>query len=118
MGFHLTEEHKGIRNMVHDFGLEYLAPKAKILDEHNQFPVVSIRELANQGLMGVAYPEEYGGAGADSISEAIVVEEITYSCAATGSILTAHYLGIDGIFLWGRKSRSKNIWCRPVKGRS
>src|SRR5579875_1367978 len=116
MGFHLTEEHKDIRNMVHDFGLEYLAPKAKILDEHNQFPVESIRELANQGLMGVAYPEEYGGAGADSISEAIVVEEITYSCAATGSILTAHYLGIDGIFLWGTEEQKQKYLVPACKG--
>ncbi|WP_240491920.1 acyl-CoA dehydrogenase family protein, partial [Acinetobacter baumannii] len=55
--------------------------------------------------MGIAYPEQDGGVGADSISEAIAVEEITYACAATGSILTAHYLGIDGVFLAGNEEQ-------------
>ena len=55
--------------------------------------------MGELGLLGIAYPEEDGGVGADAISEAIAVEEITYACAATGSILTAHYLGIDGLYL-------------------
>ncbi|MCL6577291.1 acyl-CoA dehydrogenase family protein [Kyrpidia sp.] len=93
--------------------MEYLAPKASEIDEQNRFPVETVRELAKLGFMGIAYPEEWGGAGADSLTEAIVVEEISYGCAATGSILTAHYLGLDGIFLYGNDEQ-KNTWLTPA----
>ncbi|WP_276916132.1 acyl-CoA dehydrogenase family protein [Aneurinibacillus aneurinilyticus] len=99
MNFELTQEQKSIRAMVRDFSREVLQPKAAELDEQNRFPVEHIGRLAELGLLGIAYPEKDGGVGADSVAEAIAVEEITYACAATGSILTAHYLGIDGLFL-------------------
>lgn len=99
MDFELSEEQKQIRKMVHDFSQEVLKEKAIELDENNRFPEENMPLLAELGLFGIAYPEEYGGVGADSIAEAIAVEEITAACAATGSILTAHYLGIDGLYL-------------------
>lgn len=99
MDFCLTEEEQSIRKMVSDFSREVLAPKAAELDENNRFPTETIKQLAELGLMGIAYPEGYGGVGAGSISEAIAVEEITAACAATGSILTAHYLGTDSLYL-------------------
>jgi butyryl-CoA dehydrogenase len=101
MNFNLTDEQLEIRKMVREFSKEVIQPKAAELDEKNRFPEESIPKLAELGLMGIAYPEQYGGVGADAISEAIAVEEITAACAATGSILTAHYLGIDGLFLGG-----------------
>lgn len=102
MNFELTQEQKSIRAMVRDFSREVLQPKAAELDEQNRFPFEHISRLADLGLLGIAYPEKDGGVGADSVAEAIAVEEITYACAATGSILTAHYLGIDGLFLAAR----------------
>ncbi|AZU64353.1 acyl-CoA dehydrogenase family protein [Neobacillus mesonae] len=99
MNFELTDEQQSIRAMVRDFSREVLLPTAAELDEQNRFPTEHMPKLAELGLMGIAYPEQDGGVGADSIAEAIAVEEITYACAATGSILTAHYLGIDGLFL-------------------
>jgi len=105
MNFELTDEQKSIRKMVRDFAREVLQPKAAELDEQNRFPIEHIKQLAELGLMGIAYPEVDGGVGADSIAEAIAVEEITYACAATGSILTAHYLGIDGLFLAGNEEQ-------------
>ncbi|HEY4553078.1 MAG TPA: acyl-CoA dehydrogenase family protein, partial [Bacillaceae bacterium] len=99
MDFTYTDEQKSIRKMVRDYSKEVLAPLAVELDEQNRFPEETIKTLGELGLMGIAYPEKYGGVGADSISEAIAVEEVTAACAATGSILTAHYLGIDGLFL-------------------
>ena len=99
MNFDFTDEQLTIRKMVRDFSNEVLKPKAAELDEENRFPTEHIPRLAELGLMGIAYPEKDGGAGADAITEAIAVEEITRGCAATGSILTAHYLGIDGLFL-------------------
>ncbi|MBS4189722.1 acyl-CoA dehydrogenase family protein [Bacillus sp. FJAT-49705] len=107
MNFELTEEQQSIRKMVRDFSREVLLPKAAELDEENRFPTEHIPKLAELGLMGIAYPEADGGVGADSIAEAIAVEEITYGCAATGSILTAHYLGIDGLYLAANEEQRK-----------
>lgn len=107
MNFELTEEQQSIRKMVRDFSREVLQPKAAELDAENRFPTEHIPKLAELGLMGIAYPEADGGVGADSIAEAIAVEEITYGCAATGSILTAHYLGIDGLYLAANEEQRK-----------
>lgn len=103
----MTDEQMSIRKMVRDFSRDVLQPKAKEIDEQNRFPLEHIEKMAELGLMGIAYPVEYGGVGADSVTEAIAVEEITYACAATGSILTAHYLGLDGIFLAGTEEQKK-----------
>ncbi|MBD8005633.1 acyl-CoA dehydrogenase family protein [Bacillus norwichensis] len=112
MDFRLTEEEQSIRKMVRDFSREVLAPKAAELDENNRFPTETIKQLAELGLMGIAYPEEYGGVGAGSISEAIAVEEMTAACAATGSILTAHYLGTDSLYL-GASEEMKQKYLVP-----
>ncbi|MED3561187.1 acyl-CoA dehydrogenase family protein [Bacillus xiapuensis] len=109
MNFELTDEQKSIRAMVRDFSREVILPKAAELDEQNRFPTEHIGKLAELGLLGIAYPEKDGGVGADSIAEAIAVEEITYACAATGSILTAHYLGIDGLFLAANQEQRENF---------
>ncbi|WHY91739.1 acyl-CoA dehydrogenase family protein [Neobacillus cucumis] len=109
MNFELTDEQKSIRAMVRDFSREVILPKAAELDEQNRFPTEHISKLAELGLLGIAYPEKDGGVGADSIAEAIAVEEITYACAATGSILTAHYLGIDGLFLAANQEQRENF---------
>jgi len=99
LNFELTDEQLTIRKMVRNFSKEVLQPEAAKIDEENRFPTEHIPKLAELGLMGIAYPEKDGGVGADAITEAIAVEEITRGCAATGSILTAHYLGIDGLYL-------------------
>ncbi|MGE7907420.1 acyl-CoA dehydrogenase family protein [Peribacillus sp. NPDC094092] len=116
MNFEYSEEQLSIRKMVRDFSKEVLQPKAAEIDEENRFPTEHIPKLAELGLMGIAYPEEDGGVGADAIAEAIAVEEITYSCAATGSILTAHYLGIDGLYLASNKEQRKKYLVPGCKG--
>lgn len=107
MNFAYTDEQMSVRNMVRDYAKDVLAPRAKELDEKNEFPMDHVKTMGKLGLLGIAYPEEYGGVGADSVTEAIAVEEITHGCAATGSILTAHYLGIDGLFLAGTAEQKK-----------
>lgn len=118
MNFECTEEQESIRKMVRDFSREVLQPKAAELDEQNRFPIEHISKLAELGLMGIAYPEKDGGVGADSIAEAIAVEEITYGCAATGSILTAHYLGIDGLYLAANEQQRKKYLIPGCMGES
>ncbi|MDQ0175310.1 acyl-CoA dehydrogenase family protein [Bacillus chungangensis] len=118
MNFEYTEEQESIRKMVRNFSREVLQPKAAELDEQNRFPIEHISKLAELGLMGIAYPEKDGGVGADSIAEAIAVEEITYGCAATGSILTAHYLGIDGLYLAANEQQRKKYLIPGCMGES
>lgn len=118
MNFECTEEQESIRKMVRDFSREVLQPKAAELDEQNRFPIEHISKLAELGLMGIAYPEKDGGVGADSIAEAIAVEEITFGCAATGSILTAHYLGIDGLYLAANEQQRKKYLIPGCMGES
>lgn len=102
-----TDEQNEIRKMVREFAKGVLAPRAAEIDSTNEFPIDNIRELAKHDLMGIAYPEEDGGAGADAVSEAIAVEEVSAACLATGSILTAHYLGFDALYLAGNEAQKK-----------
>lgn len=107
MDFRLSEEQLEIKKMVREFAQGVLAPRAEEIDLSNEFPMDNVRELAKHDLMGIAYPEEYGGAGADPISEAIAVEEVSAACLATGSIMTAHYLGFDAIYLKGNEEQKQ-----------
>ncbi|AUJ25605.1 MULTISPECIES: acyl-CoA dehydrogenase family protein [Virgibacillus] len=116
MNFGYTEEQISIRSMVRDYAKNVLTPRAKEWDEKNAFPLEHVKSMGELGLLGIAYPEEFGGVGADSITEAIAVEEITYGCAATGSILTAHYLGIDGLFLAGSVEQKREYLIPGCKG--
>ncbi len=116
MNFNLTDEQISIREMVREFTKEVIEPKAAEIDENNRFPSEHIPKMAELGLLGIAYPEEDGGVGADSISEAIAVEEITYGCATTGCILTAHYLGIDSLYLAANKEQREKYLVPGCRG--
>ncbi len=113
MEFKYTEDQLSLRKNVHNWAMAYLNPKAAEIDLNNRFPTETIEALGEQGLMGLAYPEELGGAGYDCISEAIAMEEISYACAATGSIITGHYLGFDAIYLAGTDEQ-KARWLTPA----
>lgn len=84
--FALSEEHKMLRDMVRDFAESQLKPRAAAYDRSTEFPWDNVRAMAELGLLGVNVPEEYGGAGMDSISYTIVIEEISRACASTGVI--------------------------------
>lgn len=116
MNFDLTDEQQSIREMVKSFTKDVIEPKAEEIDRDNRFPQEHIAKMGELGLLGIAYPEKDGGVGADAISEAIAVEEITYGCAATGSILTAHYLGIDGLYLASNEEQRKKYLVPGCQG--
>ena len=113
MEFKYTEDQIALRRAVREWAQSYLAPKAEEIDVNNRFPTETIEALGEQDLMGLAYPEELGGAGYDAISEAIAMEEISAACAATGSIITGHYLGFDALYLAGTPEQ-KEKWLRPL----
>jgi len=86
MDFSLSQDQKMIREMVREFATKELEPIAAEIDESREFPHASLKKMADLGLMGVVIPEQYGGAGMDFTSLAIIVEEISRVCASTGVI--------------------------------
>jgi butyryl-CoA dehydrogenase (EC 1.3.99.2) len=95
MNFELTEEQNLIRDMVRSFAETEVAPSAAERDENERFDrALMFDRLAELGLTGIVFPEEYGGAGADYISYAIAVEELSRVCGSTGVTLSASSLSI------------------------
>ena len=90
MEFKYTEDQIALRRAVREWAQSYLAPKAEEIDVNNRFPTETIEALGEQDLMGLAYPEELGGAGVDQIGYVLAVEELAKVCATTSIILSAH----------------------------
>jgi alkylation response protein AidB-like acyl-CoA dehydrogenase len=102
MNFDLTNEQEMISRLIHVFADEEVAPGADERDRTGTFPVKIFEKLAELGIMGLPFPEKYGGSGADTISFAIVVEELSRVCASTGITYSAHIsLGAAPIHLFG-----------------
>ncbi|OCS83339.1 acyl-CoA dehydrogenase [Caryophanon tenue] len=90
MNFQLTEEHQQLREMIRDFALNEVAPTAAERDEEERFDREIFDKMAELGLTGIPWPEEYGGAGFDYLAYCIAVEELSRVCASTGVTLSAH----------------------------
>ena len=90
MDFNLTEEHQLIRASVREFAEKYICPISEITDNEPRFPAETMKKLAEQDWMGIPYPQEYNGAGADHLSYTIVLEELSRACASTGFTLEVH----------------------------
>jgi alkylation response protein AidB-like acyl-CoA dehydrogenase len=110
LNFDLDQEHELVRSTVRDFAQERVAPVAEELDRESRFPYELVGELAELGLMGMTIPEEYGGAGADTVSYAIAVEELTRVDSSVAITLAAHHsLGTLPIFYYGNEEQ-KQQW--------
>ncbi|OCS85233.1 acyl-CoA dehydrogenase [Caryophanon latum] len=90
MNFQLTEEHQQLRDMIRDFALNEVAPTAAERDEEERFDREIFDKMAELGLTGIPWPEEYGGAGFDYLAYCIAVEELSRVCGSTGVTLSAH----------------------------
>src|SRR5213594_3732239 len=110
MNFDLKREHKLIRDTVRAFAHDRVAPVAEELDREQRFPYDLVAELAELGLMGMTIPEEYEGAGADTLAYAIVVEELTGIDSSLAITLAAHHsLGTLPIYYFGTEEQ-KTQW--------
>ncbi len=111
MKFELSEEQSLIRDMVREFAESEIGPSAAQRDEEERFDrSLMFDSLAELGLTGIVFPEEYGGAGADYLSYAIAVEELSRVCASTGVTLSAHLsLGANPIYLFGTESQKQQF---------
>ncbi|BAQ11400.1 acyl-CoA dehydrogenase [Bacillus sp. OxB-1] len=114
MNFDLTQEQQMIKNTIREFADEVVAPGAIERDRTKEFPVEIFKQLADMGIMGLPFPEEYGGAGADTISFAIVTEELSRACASTGITYSAHIsLGGAPLNLFGTHEQ-KQKYLTPI----
>ena len=102
MNFELSEEQELIQKMVKEFAASDVAPIAAEIDREHRFPEELLPKMAELGLMGVPFAEEFGGAGADYVSYTIVLEELARACASTSVIVSSHTsLGTWPIFEYG-----------------
>jgi len=114
MNFVLTEEQQGIRKMVREFAEKAVAPTAAERDEKELFSRDIFDQMGQVGIMGLPYPEEYGGAGSDFVSYALAVEEISRACGSTGIGLSVHVsLCAWPIFKYGTEEQ-KQQFLRPL----
>src|SRR5437764_10365241 len=90
MKIELTEEQKLLQETVRRFAEEVVRPRAKEIDETGEFPRSFFDQAGELGLAGVAMPEEYGGAGMDTLSYCLVIEEVSRVCATSGVILSVN----------------------------
>ncbi|MGF7399860.1 acyl-CoA dehydrogenase [Thermoanaerobacterium thermosaccharolyticum] len=117
MDFSLTKEQEMVRRVVREFAEKEVAPKAKEIDQTEEFPWDTVKKMAQNDMMGIPYPEEYGGAGGDYLSYIIAVEEISRACATTGVILSAHTsLGSFPIYQWGTEEQKRKYLVPLAKG--
>ena len=108
MNFDLTKEQQLVRDTVREFAESQIAPVAAELDREHRFPYELIAELAELGLMGMTVPEEYGGAGADALSYAIAIEELTRIDSSVAITVAAHHsLGTLPILYFGNDEQKR-----------
>ncbi|HEU4339594.1 MAG TPA: acyl-CoA dehydrogenase family protein [Planctomycetota bacterium] len=115
--FELTETQQMIRDTVRDFARKNLAPRAEELDRKGEFPMQNFKEMAELGLTGIPVPEEYGGAGADILSQILAVEEIGKVCGSTALTLAAHTsLGTMPIVEFGNEDQKRKYVPPAARG--
>ncbi|GLO66344.1 acyl-CoA dehydrogenase family protein [Oceanobacillus kimchii] len=106
MNFELTKEQIMIRKMVRDFAESVIQPRAIEIDTKAEFPEDIFKQMGELGLLGIPFPEEYGGSGGDTISYALAVEEIGRICGSTGlSYAAAVSLGASPIYYFGTEQQ-------------
>lgn len=114
MNFVLTQEQQDIQKMVRDFTAKSIAPTAAERDEKEYFPREIFNAMGELGILGLPYPEEYGGAGSDFVAYALAVEEISKACGSTGIGLSVHTsLCSWPIFKYGTEEQ-KQKYLRPL----
>lgn len=106
MNFELTKEQQMIREMVRDFAEKEIAPHAIQNDIESKFPEEVFKKMGELGMLGIPFPEEYGGSGGDTVSYALAVEEVGRVCGGTGlSYAAAVSLGASPIYYFGTEEQ-------------
>jgi butyryl-CoA dehydrogenase len=117
MDFTLTKEQEMIKTMVSEFAEKEVKPYAQLIDETADFPWETINKMAKLNLLGLPIPQELGGAGVDTVSYVLAVDEISKRCASTGVIMSVHTsVGTYPIYLFGTEEQKKKFVIPLAKG--
>jgi short/branched chain acyl-CoA dehydrogenase len=117
MDFELTEDQKAIQSLCREFARDEVAPRAEEYDAKSEFPYDLVRKMGELGLMGLVFPEEWGGAGADTVSYALAVMEIARADASTAITLAAAVsLGSTPFYLFGTKEQKEKYLVPLAQG--
>lgn len=117
MDFRLTEDDEMIRTTVRDFARKEIEPIADELDQNEEYPFEILKKLAALGITGLTIPEEYGGSGGTFLQWCLALEEISYACAGTATILdTSWGLAAHCINEWGNEEQKKRFLTPLAKG--
>ncbi|WP_197407130.1 acyl-CoA dehydrogenase family protein [Bacillus paralicheniformis] len=119
MNFELTREQQMVRELARDFANQEIAPHAEHVDRTGEFPVETFKKMGELGLLGIPFPECYGGSGGDTISYALSVEEIGKACGSTGlSYAAAVSLGAAPIYYFGTEEQKQEYLVPLATGRA
>ncbi|NOX37393.1 MAG: acyl-CoA dehydrogenase [Calditrichaeota bacterium] len=119
MQFELTEEQKSIQEMVREFAREEIAPIVMEYDEAKRFPEQLIPKMAELGLLGIIFPEEYGGAGMGYMEYVLIVEELSAVDPSIGLTVAAHNsLGTNHIYTFGNEAQRQKYVTHLAQGKS
>ena len=114
MDFNFNQEQEMIKKVIRDFADNEVEPIAAEIDETCEFPAENVEKMQNADMMGIPFPQEYGGAGSDTLSYVIAVEELSRACATHGVILSAHTsLGAHPIYKYGTEEQ-KEKYLKPL----
>jgi butyryl-CoA dehydrogenase len=117
MNFSLTKEQEMVRKLMREFSEKEVKPIAAEIDETERFPRETVEKMAKYEMMGIPFPKTHGGAGGDTISYAIAVEELSRVCGTTGVILSAHTsLGANPIYQYGTEAQKTKYLIPLAKG--
>jgi butyryl-CoA dehydrogenase len=118
MDFELTDEQRMIRDTAREFAAREIAPRAAELDKTGRWPSEILVKMGELGLMGVAIPQDHGGAGMDSLSYALAMEEISAACASCGVIMSVNNsLFCDPVYKFGSDEQKKRVLMPVASGR-
>ena len=117
--FPLTAEHEMIRQTARDFAQKEIAPIAAEFDETGEFPSKTIMKMGEMGFMGIEVPEEYGGAGMDTLAYVLALEEICKVDASHGTIMSVNNsLFASGLLKYGTEAQKQKYLCPVAEGKA
>ncbi|MCD8238489.1 MAG: acyl-CoA dehydrogenase family protein [Clostridiales bacterium] len=117
MNFKFSDEEQKLLSVIHEFGVNEVAPLAAELDEEERFPEENRRRLAEMGMMGICYPKEYGGGGFSYVAYIAIIEELAKHCSTTSVMLSDHHsLGSFPLFEFGTEEQKRKFLVPLLKG--
>ena len=117
MNFKFSEDEQKVLDIIHEFGVNEVAPLAAEIDEQERFPMESRNRLAEMGMMGICYPKEYGGAGHSYLAYIATIEELAKHCSTTSVMLSDHHsLGCFPIAEFGTEEQKQKFLVPLLKG--